>query len=489
MSQSFTFPVFFQRPITISSIVGNISGSDNLRTSFNQGSATGAYSFAVGSGKAFGSYSHAEGSNTIASGLNSHAEGATCKALGDESHAEGRLTEALGNRSHAAGDRATALHNRTWIWSVPPNDGLIVTELSTTRAGQFMVNAPGGVCFYGGKVGIGTDSIDNALTVVGDISATGNIYGQGITGGGLDVSSLTNYLSTNNLKLSSTDVLGNLVVYGILSSVSAVSITNTFINNISSTSSLEVGGTLTVTQNISGFGLRNSFGAGAAFGDYSFAEGFGKAQGSYSHAEGNNTTASGNFGSHAEGNNTLASNLYSHAEGGTTIASGVASHAEGAGCEAIGNHSHAEGDYSKAIGEVSHAEGFSCYARGDYSHAAGWRSEAAHTNSWIWQGNTTASIRLSTTRANQFMVSADGGIAFYNRIGIGTDSIANALTVIGNVSATGTVFSSGAPVVVSTSTFETPTTGISAISNIVALSQASYNALTVKLPTTLYVII
>jgi len=41
----------------------------------------------------------------------------------------------------------------------------------------------------------------------------------------------------------------------------------------------------------------------------------------------------------------------------------------------------------------------------------------------------------------------------------------------------------------STSTLETPTTGISAINNIVTLSQATYDALTVKLPTTLYVIV
>jgi hypothetical protein len=87
------------------------------------------------------------------------------------------------------------------------------------------------------------------------------------------------------------------------------------------------------------------------------------------------------------------------------------------------------------------------------------------------------------------MVSAAGGITLNNRVGIGTDSIANALTVVGNVSATGTVFSSGAPVVVSSSRFETPTTNISSINNIVALSQATYDALTVKLPSTLYVIV
>ena len=41
----------------------------------------------------------------------------------------------------------------------------------------------------------------------------------------------------------------------------------------------------------------------------------------------------------------------------------------------------------------------------------------------------------------------------------------------------------------SNSTFETPTTGISAVQNIVSLSQVTYDALTVKLPTTLYVIV
>jgi hypothetical protein len=41
----------------------------------------------------------------------------------------------------------------------------------------------------------------------------------------------------------------------------------------------------------------------------------------------------------------------------------------------------------------------------------------------------------------------------------------------------------------SNSSLETPSTNISAVQNIVAMSQANYNALTVKLPTTLYVIV
>lgn len=200
--------------------------------------------------------------------------------------------------------------------------------------------------------------------------------------------------------------------------------------------------------------------------------------GQFAHAEGEDTEASG-VASHAEGNNTVASGSSSHAEGGSTIASGVASHAEGVG--------------TVARGESSHAEGRLTIAEGIDSHAAGFCTAAVHNNSWIWRGPSSPAggpqPLLSSTRTGQFMVSAEGGVALLNRVGIGTDSIANALTVVGQISATSTVFSSGAPVVVSTSTFETPTTGISAVNNIIALSQATYDALTVKRPNTFYIIV
>jgi hypothetical protein len=178
-------------------ITGNISGN-NLRTSFNQGSATGNFSFAVNSGRAFGNNSHAEGNstiasgpsshaeglNTVASGGSSHAEGATTIATGLASHSEGGFTEAFGTNSHAegsrtiargemshaAGFRATAAQDCTYAWS----DGNVLTNtenVSTTRSGQYMVSASGGM-FIPGRVGIGTDSINNALTVVGTISTS-----------------------------------------------------------------------------------------------------------------------------------------------------------------------------------------------------------------------------------------------------------------------------------------------------------------------------
>jgi len=191
-------------------VSGNISGN-NLRTSFNQGSATGNYSFAEGqetiaSGQAshaegfettasgnFGSHaegsrttasgnrSHAEGEYTVASGLNSHAEGSYTEAYGTRSHAEGFRTVAA-DYGHAAGYRATAAQDYTYAWT-DGNLGTLTENVPTTRTGQYMVSASGGV-FIPGNLGIGTDSNANALTVRGSISASaltvsGNISATG----------------------------------------------------------------------------------------------------------------------------------------------------------------------------------------------------------------------------------------------------------------------------------------------------------------------
>jgi hypothetical protein len=276
-------------------INGNISGN-NLRTSFNQGLATGNWSFAVNSSLASGNFSHAEGRNTSASGNNSHAEGLNTVASSNASHAEGVNTVASGTNSHAEGEN--------------------------TVASGFASHAEG------------------ALTI-----AAGGLNG------------------------------------------------------------------------------------------YTHAEGFStQALSSYSHAEGWSTVASNNA-SHAEGRDTVASGLYSHAEGLNTVASNNASHAEGRNAVASGLYSHAEGNITTASGNSSHAEGENTVARGSVSHAAGSYAEAAHDRTWVWKGSTSTNT-LSTTRADQFMVSAAGGATFFGNVGIGTDSIANALTVNGTISAT-----------------------------------------------------
>jgi hypothetical protein len=157
-----------------------------------------------------------------------------------------------------------------------------------------------------------------------------------------------------------------------------------------------------------------------------------EATGGVSHAEGQNTKASGNI-SHAEGYLTEASGSISHAQGQSTKASGYASHAEGASTIASGTNSHAQGDRAVASGYASHAEGQLTAAKGTASHAAGSYAEAIHDRAWIWKGSTVTNV-LSTTRTDQFLVSAAGGICFSGNVGIGTDDNTNALTVNGAIS-------------------------------------------------------
>lgn len=187
-------------------IIGPVSGI-NSSTSFNAGSATGSKSFAANEGKAFGDrsfaegnsnawgvFSHAEGNNTLATGLYAHAEGDNTRCFGDygahaegnftaaigtASHAEGLRTDARGEVSHAAGVRATAGQNYTYAWS-DGNLNTLTSNVSTTRTGQYMVSASGGV-FIPGNLGIGTDNNTNKLTVYGNVSASGSTTTQALS--------------------------------------------------------------------------------------------------------------------------------------------------------------------------------------------------------------------------------------------------------------------------------------------------------------------
>ncbi|NBP16720.1 hypothetical protein EBU95_20415, partial [bacterium] len=97
-------------------------------------------------------------------------------------------------------------------------------------------------------------------------------------------------------------------------------------------------------------------------------------------------------------------------------------------------YKHAEGMFSQAVGRASHAEGINTVAFGDYSHSAGFYSKAAHNRTWIWKGSTTTNL-VCTTRTDQFMVSAEGGVFIPSNVGINTDDNTNALTVQGTISA------------------------------------------------------
>jgi hypothetical protein len=176
-------------------------------------------------------------------------------------------------------------------------------------------------------------------------------------------------------------------------------------------------------------------------GTYAHAEGdTTRAYGEASHAQGSNTRASG-YASHAEGNNSNATGDNSHAEGDNNIAAGTGSHAEGNFTVAFGNASHAEGSLTEARGLYSHAEGNSSVALGYSSHASGQNSTAAQDYTFIWaDGNLQTVVQnISTTRTGQFAVSASGGVFIPGKVGIGTDSIDNALTVNGAISSNGAI--------------------------------------------------
>ena len=212
---------------------------------------------------------------------------------------------------------------------------------------------------------------------------------------------------------------------------------------------LEINGNsklLLTSDTLSGNSNKISFGAGSATGLYSFAEATSRAFGDYSHAEGQSTLASG-YASHTEGQGTSATFVYCHAEGENTLASGYGAHAEGVGSIASAgsthaegnftvasfNAAHSEGDRTTASGYASHSEGILTRAVGEVSHAAGGYSVAAHSRTWIWKGDTNIDT-ISTTRTDQFMVSAAGGIFFPGNVGIRTNDNTNALSLVGTIS-------------------------------------------------------
>jgi hypothetical protein len=104
---------------------GNASHSEGISTqAFGQGShaegaastATGDYSHAEGDAtQAIGNASHSEGDSTVASGEDAHAEGNTTVASGLASHAEGTNTLASNNSTHAEGylTSATGLYSHS----------------------------------------------------------------------------------------------------------------------------------------------------------------------------------------------------------------------------------------------------------------------------------------------------------------------------------------------------------------------------------------
>jgi len=151
-----------------------------------------------------------------------------------------------------------------------------------------------------------------------------------------------------------------------------------------------------------------------------------------------------------------------------------------AGSVAIGNETRATGTRSTAIGFFSSATAVGAIALGRYA-------SASNSRSFVWHGRDTTTP-FSSTRADQFAVSANGGVYLVGNVGINTDLNDQALTVVGNVSASGTMYASN-KWVNSDPSLVPSSPAPSTITNIVTLSQAAYNALGSYSSTTLYIIV
>jgi len=402
---------------------------------------------------------HAEGKETIVEGEGGHAEGIQTVA-GIGAHAEGFQTTAVRN-SHAEGSQS---------YVVVPGSHVEGQQNIVANAGS---HAEGTNTVCGDKVVyVSYNSTTNKLLIFNDpdrnnaiISSILNgmeyVAGFGLFGANVPTYFIGKILEYNT---STNEMLLTNMSTGLNSTGGWIVITSGFGTHAEGTSTIAVGegshaeGFSTIATGVGSHseGIQTESG-----GEASHAEGVNTySEGTASHTEGTGTYSSGES-SHAEGNNTIASGEASHAEGVGTSVYGEAGHTEGFECISygLGSHaegiltyvelsgSHAEGIRTGAYGDGSHAEGFSTKAFGSYSHAegqfteangigshaAGYYVNALHDNTWIWKGSTNTNY-LSSSRSNQFMISAEGGLALLGNVGINTDSIENALTVVGTIS-------------------------------------------------------
>jgi hypothetical protein len=387
-------------------VIGDISGQ-NPQVAFNRGTAIGTYSFSEGENNySFGYASHTEGYNTLAAASSgAHAEGAFTTAIGLGTHAQGVNTDALQPASHAEGYNNAAIGFSSHVEGSLNVAGSWLTFTSYDQATKTFTFNP--------QVSSSLTNNFPEKTLYGYNSISKSYFSAPVTNINLSPCTVT----------VKTDVIGFDIPIGSMYT-GVISDPTCLYNHVEGAGSTAIGYASHAEGDSTTAGANGAHAQGqgsSAYGEASHAEGFfAYAMGPYSHAQGVFTTANGDA---------------SHAEGSSTTAIGSISHAEGVGTTAMGSGSHAQGGYTLTVGDYSHAEGYGTVALGNFSHAAGRYVSAAHNRSWAWKGaNTTETQVISTTRNNQFMVSAAGGIYFPGYVGIGTDANDQALTVNGTMS-------------------------------------------------------
>jgi hypothetical protein len=444
---------------------------------------------------ALANYSHTEGFRTSAFGIGSHAEGTLTQVVGDYSHVEGTGTTAPGRGSHAEGfytNAAGPAAHAEGSWTTANNFATHAEGLQTSAAGMY--SHAEGVSTYAFGSGAHTEGF--GVSALGNYSHAEGIttaaYGRAGKTTGINTISIGNAAEANGVSTFASG--SSSFTLGFRTSATgdhSVAVGSTTLANGSGSFA---GGLNSFAARTNSFAFGNSAQAlgedAASFnnsnfatGSASFAIGLGnKASGNRSFASGEFTEARGDM-SQSRGNTTLATGWAASSEGQLTVADGYASHTEGFMTSAFGANSHAEGIRTAAYGNSSHTEGFAtmtterasaAYAAGigafadgpasfaigqgvsaleEYAFAQGKTTMASgtaavsmgvnaftlHDYSYVWTGDETATRGISSTRTNQFMVSAPGGVYIPGNVGIGTDDNTNSLTVKGSMSASGDV--------------------------------------------------
>jgi len=264
------------------------------------------------------------------------------------------------------------------------------------------------IAVNGQNVGMGIDTPNQKLTVVGNISATGTIYANAFSFSGLNVSAagkntMVQYNSNNSLSgdggFTYQQSISSVVI-GSSNSTTGGSILGGVGNTITNINGGIVGGTLNSISNqygIIGGGYSNSI-----TGDYSFIGG-----GTQNVAGGTSSVVGGGASNHENG-------LYNFIGAGNnnTITSG--------------NYSLIVGGYQNTV--ASSLAQFAAILGGQYN-------TASQSNTFIL-GSYINALSANYTYVNN--ISSQGMITG-QFLSIGTNSTAAAVTVVGNISASGNI--------------------------------------------------
>lgn len=249
-------------PVEIRMVLNDLfNGNIFSQVSLNQSTSVGLNDTAVNSSYVYGNNSFGcnssivSGDNAVAFGTGTtnasyaFARGFNTLASGNYSEAGGYETQANFDISTALGYKSKAMHQLSYVWS-DGQLGSLVNGISSTRDGQYRIDASGGV-YFTANVSINTDNQSNALTVDGNLSAssidvTGSLDAEYITA--------SNTLNTNTLNVNG-QTTSNIVVCEFLDATSDVvkapttlSAYNIDITNLTATSSVPVQGPKNITN-------------------------------------------------------------------------------------------------------------------------------------------------------------------------------------------------------------------------------------------------